>query len=896
MQRSVAQRLSTPFLTASLMLCATAASAFTVTGVVLDERSQPVQGATVRIRTSATSVMTAPDGSFTLEDLEYENQFATVTASLEGLVIGNTLACFPADEFCSADPVEIVLRDIPPDDPDFRFTSGRPERCAGCHSDGGEIRIVDDFQLSRHANAGKNTWVEARLRDFRTRHPSESGFCADCHIPAAFVGTKVPGASDLNDPNTVDLLDPAYDPNSITSPRRHGVQCLTCHRVTSVAEDSKGFNFAGHATVSRAPDYLNVFGPWDDVADMSPSALPLYTQSLFCAACHEYERPADGPRAAVPGQETFSEWKRWQERLPGDSPLKEVGTCQMCHMPAKQEPGPQIACNQFVQRDPERQPVRNHAFAGTTLGPGVPLPNGKYSMLDGVATLDLQAVQVAADEVELSVQVTNTGAGHKLPTGIDIRNMLVLVDAFDANGQPLSNVTARSSILPHWAGTGTGPEDVAGRPGKGYAKILSRSADEFDDPNELRVEFVEAECLLSDNRIEALESDTSSYVYRLPAARTGSRGTGPVKFVARLVYRRAWADFTERLGLPPTDALGNPLVEHEITRARLSFQPAASFTAPSGTVDLDFEHDAAGIAFVGPAAEADQAFLAYGLYLSSFQGSGPSCNAPDGHVYAVLDGADRVLSPSTSAEHNECVGGGLRLDFSPPVGHVQFDVRAGWPGGGYEVRALDAEGQLLTVQRVYDEPSDCEKHPVASVIPIHLDHHGIAAIEARGVVAASGDENVWWSIRRLSYRFDSAHPSVAGAIATPTPTPTPNPSAPSPTPTSTPAPSQPHFEDVPRVGATVVRVLGALPPGSRVEVRTKNAEGEVVVLGAGTSDENGVATIRLLRPVAGTDKLSALNLRTLEQSVEGFPVSAPALFAALVIGLFASMTRVRRRT
>lgn len=870
------------FALACWILWAPAALALEVSGTVVDDQDAPVEGATVRLQTQALSVLSGPDGSYTFSDPNQPfdpNLPFLLTAGKTGFVSGS--------EFVSADSqtgLDLVIKPVPEDDPDFVFSSGRPEFCRGCHQD----TMYTDFKLSRHSNAGKNAWVAAMLQDFRTRHPGESGFCADCHAPGAFVGGKQPGAVDLADPNTVDLL--ALDPNAASSPRRNGVQCLTCHRVTSVDEESKGINFAGGATISRAANPLHVFGPWDDVTEMQASPLALYNESRFCAPCHEYQRPPGPGRPPVPGQLTFSEWRRWQARLPQDSPLKDKATCQYCHMPAK-PPGNDVirACDYGPGRDPERQPVRTHTFAGTVLGPGVLLPDGTASMLEGAGLLDIQAVWVAADELEASVQLSNVTAGHKLPTGIDIRNMLVLVQAWDAAGVPLAAVPERSSVLPYWAGEGTGPEDLAGQPGKGYAKILSRSLVDFANHTVQRVEFAEAECEVLDNRIEGGLSDASSYVFRLPPG-----AVGPIKVLARAVWRRAFADFTERFNLPRTDVLGNPLAEHELARARVLVDLPGSFSAPSGTVDLDFEADAAGTPFGGLAAVADEAFAAHGLHLTSVATSRAGCGASDGHVYAVQDGqGDRVLAPGTAATHNECQGGILRLDFSPPVGHVSFEVQTQQVGAGFELRAFDPDGREVALERAYDEAADCELHPVAQSFEVHLDHHGIGRIEARGVVETALDEQVLWSLRRLQFRFDSVHPPTAGPVATPTPTPPPQQT---PTPTPTLGPVDPLVEPV-VAGNDVVTVTGALPPGSRVEIRGLDGDGNLAVLGAGTSDEDGIARIWLLRPLAPGEAVHAINLRTLREGPETIastPIPAPVSGAALCLLALVLLNRMYR--
>ena len=270
---------------------------------------------------------------------------------------------------------------------------------------------------------------------------------------------------------------------------------------------------------------------------------------------------------------------------------------------------------------------------------------------------------------------------------------------------------------------------------------------------------------------------------------------------------------------------------------------------------LDFEADASGTPFTGASAVADESFVPLGLRLSSLASGACSGGTSDGHAYAVLDGSgDRVLAPAPQARHNECDGGILRLEFPSPVGQVSMLVEADGVGGGFELRALDAADHEVAVQKVYDELSNCRLHPVLQPFTLELDHHGIAAIEARGLVADPLDAQVLWTIRGLQVRFDSFHPIDPGPVATPTAGPPP----PTATPTATPVPAAPALPPDLYAGQTQVLVGGLLTPGSRVEVRTQAG----AVLGAGTVDESGHASVWLLRALQAGESVLAIDLRS----------------------------------
>jgi hypothetical protein len=151
------------------------------------------------------------------------------------------------------------------------------------------------------------------------------------------------------------------------------------------------------------------------------------------------------------------------------------------------------------------------------------------SLLQAAARLDVTAER-AADKLRVDIRVTNANAGHHIPTDYPARNVLLVVGATDATGFNLRHVG--SQIIPLWGGVGPDPDGFAGRPGKGYAKVLEdlwtgvSPTSAFWQPTVLR----------ADTRIPAQSTDVTHYEFEVP------RGTGDIVVDAKLIYRRAFKE------------------------------------------------------------------------------------------------------------------------------------------------------------------------------------------------------------------------------------------------------------------------------------------------------------------------------------------------------------------
>jgi hypothetical protein len=143
----------------------------------------------------------------------------------------------------------------------------------------------------------------------------------------------------------------------------------------------------------------------------------------------------------------------------------------------------------------------------------------------------------------VSVTVRNDQVGHHVPTDSPLRQMLLLVGVHDASGQTLALV--QGPVVPEWGGVGDPQAGYyAGQPGQGYARILTELWTEISPSgaywNPTRV--------VSDNRIPALASDTTDYVFSSP-------GAGALRVEVRLLYRRAFIELMDLKGWDVPDIL-----------------------------------------------------------------------------------------------------------------------------------------------------------------------------------------------------------------------------------------------------------------------------------------------------------------------------------------------------
>jgi len=443
-----------------------------VSGVVVDADG-PVAGATVRQRTTANATTSAANGTFALSGLA-EGITVTVTAWAEGYLVGWAEIVPP-----QAGVTITLTRHYVTDNVDYEWFSSNdledPISCVHC------MVAWPQWRSNAHGNSGTNprffslyngTDITGTLDiggGYKDDFPDTAGNCATCHAPAAAVrGLRTFAAADMNELQGVE---------------QEGVFCEFCHKAGAVY-----LNPATGLPYDNAPGVLSMrlyrpttggaeqlfFGPFDDVT-RRVSYLELEKKSQFCAPCHQL---------SFWGTPIYESFKEWQE-----SPYPGQGVeCQTCHMAP-------TGVDYFVF--PEKGGlIRDPDLIASHLQPGA----ADEALLQNTVTMTLNARQVA-NQIQVTVTITNTGAGHHVPTDHPGRHMILTVKAVDGQRQALSQRSGPA--VPDWGGA------QAGSPGKAFAKVL-RDVETGEAPV---VSYWKQALIVSDNRIPAMSGDTSTYVF-----------------------------------------------------------------------------------------------------------------------------------------------------------------------------------------------------------------------------------------------------------------------------------------------------------------------------------------------------------------------------------------------
>jgi hypothetical protein len=476
----------------------------TVSGTVVDAHG-PVAGAVVRQQTTANSTTSAADGSFTLTGLP-EGVTVTVTAWDEGYYPAGVDVVPPATD------VTITLRPHPiGDNPDHQWYTSMPdpERPIGC---GHCMVAFPQWVTNAHGTSGTNprffslyngTDLSGTVHlggGYKDDFPGTAGNCATCHAPGA-------------------ATDEAFlttDMNELSGVEREGVFCDFCHKVSDVyLNPATGLPYDNAPGVTsmrlnRPPSDTHMFyGPFDDVT-RRVSYLELEKKSQFCAPCHQFSF------WGTPIYESFREWL--------ESPYPAQGIeCQTCHM----EP---TGVEYFVY--PEKGGlIRDPESIASHLQPGA----ADHELLQNTVEMAVDLRQ-RGSQLWATVAITNTEAGHHVPTDFPGRHMILAVAADDGRGRLAQE---SGPVVPDWGGA------QAGLPGKAFAKVL-RDVETGKVPV---VTYWKQALIVSDNRIPAMGSDVSRYAFTAPV--TG----GQVTVTAELRFRRAFQDVMDRRGWDTPDVM-----------------------------------------------------------------------------------------------------------------------------------------------------------------------------------------------------------------------------------------------------------------------------------------------------------------------------------------------------
>lgn len=488
-----------------------AAWAAEVSGFVRDQSTaNPLSGALVTLQATSIRTTTALDGSFQLTVPDGERLI--IVAAIKGY-FNKAIAISNPGEI----DVEFLMEAVPQtNDATYAFLT--PDDCGLCHPD-----QRAQWEGSPMAKAGNNTWVHdiysgtgtpggmggfVYLRDSIFADSNPASECASCHQPELWIQEPFAPMEDYQIPPSEAVV--------------HGISCEVCHKIADVNVDQINYPgiFPGAVTFTR-PEFpfdgqvqYGVLGDVDFGMDgyMRASYQP-QLRAEACGACHQDANDPAGNHSfsGVISEPTYLEWLNSPYSNP-DSPL--YADCVDCHMPAY---GAQEVCSILyppLLRDPET--IRSHTILGTT-----------PEYLENAVELSMQA-KLFGDTIEVGVDITNSFTGHHVPTGVTVRNMILLVEVWrEGDGLQLEHLGEQT--VHELGGVGDPAEGYyAGLAGKYFSKV------NHDANGNGPVFFTEATGVQFDNRIPALATDSTSYTFAVPA----DGGTFHVR--ARLIYRRAF--------------------------------------------------------------------------------------------------------------------------------------------------------------------------------------------------------------------------------------------------------------------------------------------------------------------------------------------------------------------
>lgn len=240
--------------------------------------------------------------------------------------------------------------------------------CRECHSD-----IFELWKGSLHAKSYENPTFRATFMTVKFGKGEEiAKSCLRCHSPKAY------RSGDFT-PDSPAMIE--------------GVSCSFCHSISSIGQ--------GNIDTYYNLDTSGVIhGPYETegYAGHDIQYSPLFLKSKLCAGCHEYDNDF-----GVGILETFKEWSA------SPYPQQDI-YCQNCHMPIM----PELAVADNFENI--NYYVTAHEF------------KGGHSNINLEYAADLET-SVKKDDQHLNVEVkiTNAESGHKLPTGIPSRKLVLAV-------------------------------------------------------------------------------------------------------------------------------------------------------------------------------------------------------------------------------------------------------------------------------------------------------------------------------------------------------------------------------------------------------------------------------------------------------------------------------------
>ena len=354
-----------------------------------------------------------------------------------------------------------------------------PKTCSTCHR-----AIYNEWSKSMHANAWENKWYQP---DYILAHQQTDGatdlLCGACHAPiAARTG----------------LLPPA-DGSQFDATSRRGISCDFCHTVSGVGQMFNMGHISAPGPVKR--------GPRGDGRSLYHEVkfTEIHTKADFCGSCHMVIHPATGTHI-------IDTWNDWQNNEYGRQGIR----CQDCHMTPT--PGVTKRPGRAALLGKKRENLAFHGFIGGSSYVQDELGNKEQAQMSreflrAAAEIELANNITEDGTLELTVNVHNVGAGHKIPTGTTyIRIMWLQVEVVDSAGKRVfssGQIDDKNHVDPNAV----------------FFRVLFKDAE-----GNLTGKSWQAHGIGYDRRIPAKGKDSETYRIPLP-------DNGEYQVTSRLMYR-----------------------------------------------------------------------------------------------------------------------------------------------------------------------------------------------------------------------------------------------------------------------------------------------------------------------------------------------------------------------
>jgi len=344
----------------------------------------------------------------------------------------------------------------------------------GCHA-----AFMEQWGVSMHAKALTDPIYLYELELGEEATGGALGpFCNACHAPVAVMAGELV----------------SLDHSAVSGVGMEGVTCDFCHQVTG----TKG-GVIGDTSTAVSGNGVKLANIQDPQAPHPAGYSEFHETAEFCGNCHNVNHPGNGMHLEA----TYTEWK--------NSPYAAAGiVCQDCHM----TPGPGVTKPREGVAG-GGGPARDHVYTMTFAGGNVALGDAARAeeRLRAAATLDLDVPEVVKrGEVPVTTTITNSGAGHYLPTGLtEVRQMWLEVTATDENGDEILNERRE------------------------FGSVLR------DAEGEYPVYLWDAVAFQSDDRIPPQGSTSNEYSFPMVS--------GPVTVKAALYYRSCSEEIAEKAGV-----------------------------------------------------------------------------------------------------------------------------------------------------------------------------------------------------------------------------------------------------------------------------------------------------------------------------------------------------------